>query len=104
MPAPVLTSKLCLPPSRPRIVHRARLIDRLHEGSSARCRCARETGVVFLPAQLLDTPALPINPGGFRLVALILGDFDGEGFSTSTVPCRPSDKSSPVIESTQVRS
>ena len=32
MPAPILATKLYIPPPRPRVVHRARLIDRLQAG------------------------------------------------------------------------
>jgi len=32
MPAPILATKLCVPPPRPRVVHRARLFSRLQAG------------------------------------------------------------------------
>ena len=35
MPAPILATKLYIPPPRPRVVHRARLIERLNGGLAA---------------------------------------------------------------------
>jgi ATP/maltotriose-dependent transcriptional regulator MalT len=38
MPTPILATKLYIPPFRPKIVLRPRLIDRLNEGLSSGCK------------------------------------------------------------------
>ena len=54
MPAPILATKLYIPPSRPRVVHRARLIDRLQAGLQ------RSPGVILISA-----------PAGFGKTTLV---------------------------------
>jgi LuxR family maltose regulon positive regulatory protein len=54
MPAPILAIKLYIPPSRPQVVHRARLLDRLNEGWQ------RRPGVMLISA-----------PAGFGKTTLV---------------------------------
>ena len=54
MPAPILATKLYIPPPRPRVVHRARLIDRLQAGLE------RAPGVILISA-----------PAGFGKTTLV---------------------------------
>jgi len=56
MPTPILVTKLYIPPSRPQVVLRSRLIERLNEGLSS----DRTPGVILISA-----------PAGFGKTTLV---------------------------------
>ena len=69
MPAPILATKLYIPPPRPRVVHRARLIDRLQAGLE------RAPGVILISA-----------PAGFGKTTLVSEWLAGKGGVTPPLP------------------
>ena len=69
MPAPILATKLYIPPPRPRVVHRARLIDRLQAGLQ------RAPGVILISA-----------PAGFGKTTLVSEWLAGRGGVTPPLP------------------
>jgi LuxR family transcriptional regulator, maltose regulon positive regulatory protein len=69
MPAPILATKLYIPPPRPRVVHRARLIDRLQAGLK------RAPGVILISAS-----------AGFGKTTLVSEWLAGRGGVTPSLP------------------
>ena len=98
MPAPILATKLYVPPPRPGIVPRQRLVERLNEGLAAGCKLAlisasagfgKTTLVSEWVSALTPVPSPEIGRGGMGVrvawLSLDEGDNDPTRFMTYLV-------------------
>jgi LuxR family maltose regulon positive regulatory protein len=57
MTTPLLTTKLCIPPPRPNLVPRPRLIERLNAGLHRKLTPMRSIGLIIRPGRLWQDDA-----------------------------------------------